>query len=580
MENKFEDQIKELAIKRFGPKFSFREGQLEVICDILDTFFAGEINLYLLQAPVGSGKSVIALIVSDFINNHRLKGYILTSDLMLFDQYVRDIDLYFPQFAYVKGADNYECEINKEKFSLGECRLKNTSYEKAQTLPCFSSCGYFSNRKRAIASNTTLLTYAMHLIQLNYVKPKMEEANKGVPFNTRDFTICDEAHKLTEIVQNHFSPKIDEKALDKLEKLRSVLMKNNLKIPIYTASRVRTVISNLFTEEDPQKLFALLKEHEMQMADYERAGNSIKELVSSKYPGELEVPREWRYNLGLVDWVKDVHCKFEDYNHIITQTGINTMIKNVQGESVVFNCLDETYMMNKHFHSQCGFKLLMTATMGDPSVFLKTIGGTNARFKSMDSTFDFEKSPIYFYPQKKMSMAHKETTLPWMVKKISEILDTHSTEKGIIHTGSYDIAHKLFEMLPPQHKKRMIVYKGTQEKEVSLREFMNSKTGVMMGPSLTTGLDLKDDLSRFALIVKIPYPSLGDAFVRAKTNLDSEWYQQKTIIDILQGVGRTVRNESDWCVTYILDGCFKDILRTNRSAFSRDFLNRIKLQTV
>jgi Rad3-related DNA helicase len=38
----------------------------------------------------------------------------------------------------------------------------------------------------------------------------------------------------------------------------------------------------------------------------------------------------------------------------------------------------------------------------------------------------------------------------------------------------------------------------------------NSKKLVLISPSLHTGLDLKDEQSRFQIIVKIPYPSKAD----------------------------------------------------------------------
>ena len=139
---------------------------------------------------------------------------------------------------------------------------------------CFRECGYLMNRKRAIQSPVAVLNYAYWLIQRSYVEPKMIEKGMGIPFPKRDFTICDEAHKISDIVQNHFSPRIDDKTLDKLEKLRSVLIKNNLIQPRTSNVRLRTVIKNLKTEENLGKLYALLKEFELQLLDFESVGVS------------------------------------------------------------------------------------------------------------------------------------------------------------------------------------------------------------------------------------------------------------------------------------------------------------------
>ena len=60
-------------------------------------------------------------------------------------------------------------------------------------------------------------------------------------------------------------------------------------------------------------------------------------------------------------------------------------------------------------------------------------------------------------------------------------------------------------------------------------------------------------------------------------NYSPEWYDWKTITAILQGVGRSVRSENDWAVTYVLDGCLKDLLKRRRSSFPDEFQRRIVL---
>ena len=575
---RLEKMLDKYTLSTFGPDFSFRSQQKEVVLDIISAFFDGHCNLYLLDAPTGSGKSVIAMVVAGFLTEFKMKGYILASDLMLQTQYEKDIKHNRIQWGSIKGVDNYDCVVNSEKFSLGECRLKNTSYEEAESLACFKDCGYLSNRKLALQSPVSLLNYSYWLIQRNYVEPKMLDKGKSVPFPKRDFTLCDEAHKISEIVQNHFSPKVDEKTVDKLERIRAVLTKHNIGTIRHTPARIRTVVKCFQTEENNDRIFALLKEFELQLAEFVKVGTRIKEHVAVKYPKEIVVPKEWRINLSLVDWAKDMHCKFEDYNHIISQVGMDNLVKNNQGEQITFNCLDESYMMDKHFHTQARFKLLMTATMGDPASFLKTIGATDARYFRMDSHFDYTKSPIYYYPQHKMSFAHREKTLPWLGKKINEIITNHPDDSGIIHSGSYENTSKIFACLNDTNKKRVLVYQGSQEKELALQQFLADKNKILMGPSILEGLDLAADKSRFQVFAKVPFPSLGDKFVKAKMNYQPDWYSWKTCCSILQGVGRSVRSKDDWAITYFLDGCLKDLFRYNRKNFPPEFLNRIKIE--
>ena len=125
------------------------------------------------------------MVVAGFLTKFDMKGYILASDLSLQSQYERDIRDLKLGWGCIKGVDNYECVVNGEKFSLGDCRIKNISYETAEELLCFRDCGYLSNRKRAIQSPIALLNYSYWLIQRNYVEGQQQDKGKSVPFPKR-----------------------------------------------------------------------------------------------------------------------------------------------------------------------------------------------------------------------------------------------------------------------------------------------------------------------------------------------------------------------------------------------------------
>jgi Rad3-related DNA helicase len=82
---------------------------------------------------------------------------------------------------------------------------------------------------------------------------------------------------------------------------------------------------------------------------------------------------------------------------------------------------------------------------------------------------------------------------------------------------------------------------------------------------MTEGLDLRDDLSRFQVIPKVPFPNLADPFVKAKKDRDPDWYQWQTALTIVQATGRSVRSAEDHCVSYILDSDFNHFLRNAES---------------
>ena len=75
--------------------------------------------------------------------------------------------------------------------------------------------------------------------------------------------------------------------------------------------------------------------------------------------------------------------------------------------------------------------------------------------------------------------------------------------------------------------------------------------------------------------MKVPYASLADKFVNAKMQDDNNWYQEKCIIEMQQGIGRSIRHASDWAITYILDGCFANLFKRSQNSFTQEFKDRL-----
>lgn len=578
MEIDYEKEVTEFVKLNFGEAFKFRTQQLEVIIDILKSYFEDPNGIYLLDAPTGSGKSYIAIVVAGVLTKFQKRGYILASDLVLHKQYVSDFKkLQLWNWGNVKGVDNYKCAVNGERFSIGDCKNKGISYDSAETLSCFKHCEYLRARKKAIRAGVTLLTYPYALIQRNYVDEKSSGKGKSPPFPQRDFVVCDEAHKLLDIVQNHFSPIISTDVYKKTTKL----IENSFDIGL-ASLKIKTadlekLIKQIYQEEDHGNLLSHLKEVTGILERVIKPIENARELAGKQFENEA-VPKEWLTVFNLIDWVKDCYCKLQDYCEIIDQVGLEKMVKNPNENSIVFNCIDEYYLLKKHFFDKFGFKLLMTATMGKPIDFMKAHGINKAKHFKMDSHFNWEQSPIFYYPGKKMSAKYIDDNFNWALSTLTEIFREHQNDSGIIHTVSYDLAKRVWSALPNSEKKRVLLYKGSEEKEVMLKKMSKKRGAVLMGPSLLEGLNLIDDLSRFQVFMKVPYPYLGDKYVEAKLNFSQKWYSWKTAISVLQGTGRSIRTPSDWAVTYLLDGCFSDLFQAAGDQFPIEFRSRMKIR--
>ena len=105
---------------------------------------------------------------------------------------------------------------------------------------------------------------------------------------------------------------------------------------------------------------------------------------------------------------------------------------------------------------------------------------------------------------------------------------------------------------------------------------MSPDATVLVSPSMSEGVDLRDDLARFQILLKVPYPSLGDKLVRKRMHKWSWWYPMQTVKTVVQAVGRAIRNEDDHAVTYILDADWRRFYGQNKELFPAAFKDAVK----
>ena len=571
--------VTERATFRFGANFKFRPYQLDSIISIILSFF--DKDNFIIEAPTGSGKSITGLLVADTLNYYfNLCGYILVSDLGLLDQYAHDIDAYFPDFAILKGQDNYICNENKLAYPFGVCKMMSKSYTDIDNMECSIDCPYINARRKAISAPVVLMTYQAWLIHRNYVPAlMMNSSHKGAhPFHQREFTICDEAHKLAEIIQDHFSPIINKFDFNRLADIaqRADGMIGNITCVAVSPDPLhyKKYIDTIFAADDNDVIYDALTHLYNAISHFGELENAIKEYIGKKNANK---PTKRQVLLMKdCDWAREFCCKIEDYVNMIKDTGTWAIVKSdIDGMTIKLNCIDERYLIKEHFHLRCGNRLYMSATIGEPTNYVNSISSENNRFVSVPTTFDFSRSPIYYDNEYKLSYDKRAENLPKIINKIIKIIRDHGDVKGIIQTGSYQFATELMNNLPDDLKSRVLMYADSKDKEFQIDDYKNSKNKVLIGPSLLEGIDLKDDLCRFIIVMKIPYPSLGDKFTERKFKSNPQWYIWKTVNSLIQGIGRGVRNENDWCETYILDATMDNILLRNRNLIPQHILMRM-----
>lgn len=560
------DEITKYAKDLLGESFKFRPGQLEAIEKIVENV-VDDVKQTVLEAPTGSGKSVIGIVAAYVL--YRAYGktsYILASDLSLFEQYERDIKKLNGQkyFGYVKGKENYVCSDNGCPASQSTCSLRSVSVGMMTKDPslletkysCAKSCSYVADYVRASIAPITLMTYQLYFIQRNYVEDSlMFGRNKNFP--ARDLVICDECHNLCSISQTHFAPKI---SVSKPQYMR--VLEDYLKTPQSDDARLAAV-RNIRDARDSYVLLDSLRAYEKIVAGYLRAND----IVRSKAGKKKKLTRFDKAALFAGNQARQEHCKLEDMIAFATASAsrANYLVKTLEPDNITVNYVFDDAMLRKYFHRKSKCELFMSATVGDFRDYARITGLDEASMSSItiEPGFDFAKSPIYVSASNKMSFAEKARSLPNIARQVDAICRMFVDCRGIIQTGSYANTEALKRMLSPDVLARCLFYRGAVDKRAQIDVFTSGsgRGKILVGPTLLEGLNFPDEMCRFQICVKVPYANLSNEYVKRKKQIMPRWYNYDVLNKLCQGIGRGVRHETDWCETYLLDGCASRLAR-------------------
>jgi len=500
------------AIEEHFPFDEFREYQKEVIEKIITRFEGGK-EYVILEAPTGAGKSPIALTVARYFGN----AYFLTSQKILQDQYVKDFDL-----NMLKGKGNYDCRLPKHthlKCNLAPCSISKLKCPMRGLNGLQERCPYFNALNETLESRVSVLNYHIGLSQ-----KKLHEY-------PRELVICDEAHNIEAILMDRYSISISAKQLKKLGCNTGILEE------MKTYKNKRAFIREIIIPE-------LNRRH--------------KELSA--------------INSNEITLLKNIN----DMNNYINK--MDDFMASEESDNWVFCEKEMTFkplFIDKKTQDvfKLGFKkLLMSATILDADSYARSMGIPKDKVAviKMPSTFPKENRPIDLrFARYSLKMADIDESLPKMKNAVAAVLAIHKNEKGIIHTNTYKIADFLVSRL---NDDRLFYPKTGTRDEILKAHAATDKPSVLISPSMTEGLDLKDDLSRFQIICKIPYPYLGDKQISERKRLDPEWYMWKTCLTLVQAFGRSVRTRDDWARTYVMDKGFKWFVKQNRHRLPNWFL--------
>jgi Rad3-related DNA helicase len=524
--------------------FTLRTGQAEAIRDVLTAFEKGARTVF-LDAPVGSGKSLINLLVARELGG----AYLSTPQVLLVDQYGRDTAA-GAKFAGLAttlyGRRNYPCEyVRALPEELGG-NLDATAENAPCTIlegwprecPAFDRCSYYGAKAEAQAHPQTVTTLAY---LLRGIRNGLADEDSG--WELRPLLVIDEAHGLADDLVQFYMVEIgpttlhgftfatiagsaDPRAL-LLGTLPGYIKRQSRALrPLQTRSR-----RDRDTEEKIERL----------VTSVNRASRILSLLRRTD-----------------VTWV-----------HAFEASRRRHSWKPLSAALFV-----------RPFWERFERVLLSSATFFDMPGLVRDAGLPEPWAKiTVADTFPPDRAPVVLLSAARMGRNAAPQDMEKALAAVARVAAAHPSERGLIHANSYRLADALREGLPPETRRRLVFHDRLDRMDRFEAWKVNAKTdSVFVAVSMHEGLDLVGDLARWQIILKVPFPDLGDPWIeRRRAEPDgSEWYEARAVLDVLQAAGRIMRSADDRGATYIVDSHFDWLLRKNWRSVPEWFRKRIE----
>lgn len=535
--------MNEITLKDWEKLFPFetiRKDQETSINFILNSIITNKKKFVICSLATGAGKSVIAYTIARYFAENVPKGdcdpggYFLTTQKILQEQYIKDFGGSKGKMVSIKSSSSYNCK-RKKGFTCGETRRALTCGTLGGEMnACRQDCVYVQARDKFVNSSAGVTNYAYFLSLTKYT----EEIT-----SPKQLLILDEGHNL----QEEISGFVD------IEVTHEMCVKMGFILPPFTG------------EDDQERAFAwLTRKYQPAMSSY------VSDLEESLKKDESLA--------GDYSFMDKVLCRL---NRTIELYRADNWVMNfydnpdLTKRKLEFKPIDVSQFTNDILFSLGSAVIIMSATILDPHKYAQQVGIPLDLYShiKIESPFAPENKPIIYAPMGKMTMNAIEQTLPNIAKAVTAILKRHPEMKGVIHCHSYKILNYLKSNLKD---KRLLFQDDKNKEKILAKHHISTVPTFLVSPSMSEGVDLKDDLSRVQIVCKLPFPYLGDKLIQKRKEKWDWWYNYETAKTLIQMFGRSIRNENDYAITYILDESWERFYQMNSFLFPADFKKQFK----
>ncbi|MBS1268674.1 MAG: hypothetical protein MAG458_01406 [Nitrosopumilus sp.] len=407
------------------------------------------------------------------------------------------------------------------------CKFKPTIKKVEDKTHDSNSCHYYLQKYDALVSPHSLWNYHAFFQIMKFNKKLFED------YLDRKVSVFDEAHKIEDqIIQfvgfDIFAGQVAECNLN-TEKYNFTDLDSMIKltddIAYSYAKQIKDIKESTAFQNNPD--FELITRLERR---YDRAAQAKIDISTDKD------------NFVVNDPIKDLNGSF----------------RTISVKPIDISKFAETFFETE-------YQIFMSATI-DKQSFCENMGFEKDDVAFVDtpkSPFPIKNRSVDLLNIKRLSYGSTEDDELEVIRTIDRILDEHSEQRGLILTSSIPRCQKILRYLSPKNTKRIRIChsknKDGKTQDEVITEHASDPTGVLLSSSLWEGVDLKDDLSRFQIIAKVPYPNYKEKRTKAKMDKFPLWYTSQTLTKLLQGFGRSIRSEDDWARTYVLDTAVNNV---------------------
>jgi ATP-dependent DNA helicase DinG len=500
----------ETVLKHF-PSPTLRRYQSEITTRIVDAFTTGK-RCAILAAPTGFGKSYVNAAFAS-----TTQSFFATPQLLLIDQIANDPYLK-GRFTQIKGRSNYQCYYHPyRRVNIGRCVTEGYRCSERNDV-----CPYWM-QKIAARNAPAVLT------SLAYVISEGQTEGSETYLGKRPLLILDEAHNLEEQCLDHISVRVTP-----------------FTIPASVYNQMLPELLGINTDDDVRSFLQSLEDQLQEILE------KCETIAQSTGLSTLQAEELDRIRRFLTSYGSYKKSKSE-------------WVWQVRNDELTVQPVFATEFMRELIWKRGEFYIISSATILEPNEFAKVTGlhdflrEDQIEFIAVPSTFPVENRPIIDATVGPLSAQNLPMNMPKAIRAVEEILRNEPGNVAV-HCHSYQHQRNLFEGLSGELKPRLIIH-SRKDREERLKEWMQSRGKVFLSVAFSEGQDWKYDVCDAQILLKVPFPDLGDRRVRRRLELAGmQWYDSDAMLEVIQAYGRAMRAEDDRARFYIVDGSFNRLV--------------------